>query len=113
MNNDFLVIYYCRKYNKAPFWSKYLCGREVIFHYIDKTCWMFIKTLKEFEIIGSIESKNLQKEQMSYLWEELKDTVGAIYLYQKGAEITPDGAGKYMSLAAAYMAMGKHEEMWL
>ena len=32
-----------------------------------------ISLLKEFEIIGSIESKNLQKEQMSYLWEELKD----------------------------------------
>ena len=32
-----------------------------------------ISLLKEFQIIGSIESKNLQKEQMSYLWEELKD----------------------------------------
>lgn len=32
-----------------------------------------ISLLKEFEIIGSIESKNLQKEQQGYLWEELKD----------------------------------------
>lgn len=32
-----------------------------------------ISLLKEFEIIGSIESKNLQKEQQSYLWDELKD----------------------------------------
>lgn len=32
-----------------------------------------ISLLKEFQIIGSIESKNLQKEQLSYLWEELKD----------------------------------------
>jgi len=47
----------------------------------------------------------------SYLLEELQDTVGAIYLYQKGAEITPDGIEKYISLAAAYFAMGKEEEM--
>jgi len=32
-----------------------------------------ISLLKEFDIIASIESKNLQKEQMSYLWEEMKD----------------------------------------
>ena len=32
-----------------------------------------ISLLKEFEIVASIESKNLQKEQMSYLWEEMKD----------------------------------------
>ena len=47
----------------------------------------------------------------SYLWEELKDTSGAIFLYQKGAEITPDGIEKYMSLSAAYMAMGKFDKM--
>lgn len=47
----------------------------------------------------------------SYLWEELKDTMGGVYLYQKGAEIVPDGIEKYMSLAGAYMAMGKQEEM--
>ena len=32
-----------------------------------------ISLLKEFDIICSLESKNLQKEQQSYLWEELKD----------------------------------------
>jgi len=32
-----------------------------------------ISLLKEFDIIGSIESKNLQKEQQSYLYEQLKD----------------------------------------
>jgi phage terminase large subunit len=32
-----------------------------------------ISLLKEFEIICSLESKNLQKEQQGYLWEVLKD----------------------------------------
>lgn len=32
-----------------------------------------ISLLKEFEIIISNESKNFKKEQVSYLWEELKD----------------------------------------
>ena len=32
-----------------------------------------ISLLKEFDIIGSLESKNLQKEQQSYLYEQLKD----------------------------------------
>ncbi len=32
-----------------------------------------ISLLKEFDIICSLESKNLHKEQQSYLWEELKD----------------------------------------
>ena len=41
----------------------------------------------------------------------LKDTTGGVYLYQKGAEIVPDGIEKYMSLAAAYYAMGKYEEV--
>ena len=47
----------------------------------------------------------------SYLLEELQDTAGAVHLFQKGAEVTPDGIEKYMSLAGAYFAMGKHEEM--
>lgn len=47
----------------------------------------------------------------SYLWEELKDTAGATFLFQKGAEVTPDGIEKYMSLSAAYMAMGKFDKM--
>lgn len=47
----------------------------------------------------------------NYLWQDLKDTSGATFLFQKGAEVTPDGIEKYMSLSAAYMAMGKHEEM--
>ena len=32
-----------------------------------------ISLLKEFDIIISNESKNLQKEQLTYFWEELKD----------------------------------------
>jgi phage terminase large subunit len=32
-----------------------------------------ISLIKEFEIIVSSESKNLQKEQLTYFWEELKD----------------------------------------
>ena len=32
-----------------------------------------ISLLKEFEIIVSSESSNLQKEQLTYFWEELKD----------------------------------------
>jgi len=47
----------------------------------------------------------------NYLWQDLKDTTGATFLFQKGAEVTPDGIEKYMSLSAAYMAMGKYEEM--
>jgi len=29
--------------------------------------------IKEFDVIVSSESKNLQKEQQMYFWEELKD----------------------------------------
>lgn len=47
----------------------------------------------------------------NYLWQALKDTTGATFLYQKGAEVTPDGIEKFMSLSAAYMAMGKYDEM--
>ena len=57
------------------------------------------------EYIGGYDNK------ASYLWEVLKDTTGGVYLYQKGAEIVPDGIEKYMSLAAAYYAMGKYEEV--
>ena len=32
-----------------------------------------ISLLKEFDVIVSCESINLKKEQVSYLWEELKD----------------------------------------
>ena len=46
-----------------------------------------------------------------YLWQTLNDTAGAIFLYQKGAEITPDGIEKYISLAGAYMAMNENEKM--
>ncbi len=32
-----------------------------------------ISLVKEFDVIVSSESKNIQKEQQNYFWEELKD----------------------------------------
>lgn len=46
-----------------------------------------------------------------YLMWTLKDTAGATFLYQKAAEVTPDGIEKYISLAAAYQSMNEDEKM--
>lgn len=46
-----------------------------------------------------------------YLWQNLKDTAGAVFLYQKGAEVIPDGIEKFISLAGAYMAMNQTDKM--
>lgn len=72
----------------------------------DKTIAAYDKTIEIMpkKIWGYVD-------KASYLWEELQDTVGAIFLYQKAAEITPDGVEKYMSLGVAYLAMGKEEAM--
>ena len=63
---------------------------------------------KAIEIKPKYFSSYLNKA--SYLLEELQDTTGAVYLYQKGAEMAPDGIEKYFSLAGAYFAMGKYDE---
>ncbi len=46
-----------------------------------------------------------------YLMWTLKDTAGAAFLYQKAAEVTPDGIEKYIALAAAYDAMNQEDKM--
>lgn len=46
-----------------------------------------------------------------YLFWTLKDTAGATFLYQKAAEVTPDGIEKYIALAAAYQSMNEEDKM--
>ena len=50
-----------------------------------------ISLIKEFDVIVSSESKNLQKEQQMYFWEELKD----------GTIINKPVGGKYDHLSDA------------
>ena len=80
-------------------------------------CYRWLKN-KEKAIAAYDKAIEIQPDKMwgyvnkaSYLWQDLQDTTGATYLYQKGAEVTPDGIEKYISLAAAYNSMGDEPKM--